>query len=555
MKQTAVALLGLSLLAWVYARAAAGPIVFEDATDAAALARHLEKKPGHRPWRYAHGAGWGDVNGDGKPDLYLGAFAARKWYQGAEAPVPNMLFLNGRDGFSLVEDKTLQFLGRDARCAGVLFADLDNDGDLDLVVANHVTSPDHQGARLFENHKGKYRDVTPTKGDWPARIGMRNVSVINFNNDGLLDLVIADGSYGKAQKAAAKLIVLANQGKFQFKEVSAKLGLPQQETLGLGLAIGDVNQDNVPDIFVAGSNRLFVSDPFSPLPSAEKDMGEWAWKYHEAHPGRFAMPPADVREGLHCGAAFGDLNGDGLLDLVTTEHGVPARIHVYVNNGIKDGIPDLAPVSDTAGIGRLFPRGTRDNPIKTTHVAIQDIDNDGKPDLFLAVIFKDERGRVQPVVLKNLSEKGGQIKLAEPPFEKMVGYYAPAPLADYDGDGRVDVFLASWFENLPNYLFRNVTEGGNWLTVRVAGKGPGLNTMGIGAVVRIYEAGHAGEAAHLLGRKDIAVGTGYASTEEAVAHLGLGTAKKCDVEVTWGKQKVRRARVAANQAIAVEFSR
>ena len=160
---------------------------------------------------------------------------------------------------------------------------------------------------------------------------------------------------------------------------------------------------------------------------------------------------------------------------------------------------------------------------------------------------------MQPVVLKNLSEKGGPIKLAEPPYDKMIGYYAPAPLADYDGDGRVDVFLASWFENLPNYLFRNVTEGGNWLTLRVAGKGPTYNSMGIGAVVRIYQAGHAGEAAHLLGRKDIAVGTGYASTEEAAAHLGLGAAKECDIEVTWGKQKVRRTRVAANQAIAVIF--
>ena len=372
MHRIMVALLALGFLSWDCAGVAAGPILFKDVTDAAGLARHLEKKPGHKPWRYAHGAGWGDVNGDGKPDLYVGAFAARKWYQGSDAPVPNMLFLNGTNGFTLVEDKTLQFLERDARCAGVLFADLDNDGDLDLVVANHVTSKDHQGTRLFENQKEKYRDVTSTKGDWPARIGMRNVSVIDFNNDGLLDLVIADGSYGKAQKAAARLIVLANKGKFQFEEVSAKLGLPQQDTLGLGLAIGDVNQDNMPDIFVAGSNRLFVSDG--------------AARYREAHPGRFAMQPADVREGLHCGAAFGDLNGDGLLDLVTSEHGVPARIHVYVNKGIKDGIPDLIEVSDTAGVGRLFPKGTRDNPIKTTHVAIQDMDNDGKPDLFLAVI-------------------------------------------------------------------------------------------------------------------------------------------------------------------------
>lgn len=522
------------------------PIVFQDVTAETGLARHLEKHPRHRPWRYAHGAGWGDVNNDGRPDLYVGAFAARKWYEGADAPVPNMLFLNGEDGFTLAEDETVQFLERDARCAGVLFADLDNDGDLDLLVANHVQRQGrHQGSKLFENlGRGKFRDATPPGDAWPATIGMRNASAIDVNGDGLLDLVLADGSYGRDAEAKAKLLVLENKGDFRFDEVSARLGLPQNKTQGLGLAVGDVNQDNVPDVFVAGSNRLFVS--------------EGPGKYREAHPGRFAMPPADKNEGLHCGAAFGDLNGDDLLDLVTTEHGVPARIHIYVNRGVKNGIPDLVEVTQSAGAGRLFPRGTREGPVKTTHVALRDMDNDGRPDLVLAVVYRDDRGRLQPVVLRNLSEPGGELKFTEPPYERMVGYYAPAPLADYDRDGRVDLFMASWFENLPNRLFRNVTPGGNWLTVRVeperaGGREPRLNPMGIGAIVRVYRAGHAGEARHQLGRCDIAVGTGYAGCEEALAHLGLGGVKQCDVVVTWGGHEARQTNVPANQAMTMKM--
>lgn len=521
---------------------AAEPIVFEDVTARAGLAKVLETVPGQRPWRYAHGAGWGDVNGDGRPDLYIGAFAGRKWYEGAESPTPNFLFINGPDGFSVDGDKTLQFKEGNARCSGVLFADLDNDGDQDLMVCNHASGPKHQGSKLFENTGGgKFREATPGDDVWPGRIGMRNASVLDFNGDGLLDLILADGSYGKLADQKARLIVLKNLGGLKFADASAEFGFPQDKTLGLGLAIGDVNQDGRPDVFVCGSNRLFVSDAKG--------------QYQEDHAGRFSAKPADVREGMHCGASFADLNGDDLLDLVTTEHGVPCRIHVYQNKGVRDGVPDLVEVGEAIGLGSLFPMGTKENPIKTTHVALQDMDNDGRPDMFLAVTYRDEQGRVQPVVLKNLAKRGGDLKFSEPPWDKMNGYYAPAPLADYDRDGRLDVFLASWFENLPNYLMKNVTAGGNWLDVRVAGQGAGRNTMGIGAVVRLYKTGQAGKPDQQLGRYDIVVGTGYASTEEPIAHFGLGEAKDCDLEVTWNGQTMRQTKVAANQALTVTVSK
>jgi hypothetical protein len=179
------------------------------------------------------------------------------------------------------------------------------------------------------------------------------------------------------------------------------------------------------------------------------------------------------------------------------------------------------------------------------------MDNNGRPDLFLAVVYEDEQGRVQPLVLNNLSQKGGSLKFSEPPYEKMTGYYAPAPVGDFDRDGRLDIFLASWFENLPNRLYRNVTPGGNWLNVRVEGNGQDRNTQGIGAVVRIYTSGHASQPQHQLGRRDIAVGAGYASCEEAAAHFGLGDATTCDIEITWGAKKVQRTKVAANQTVSI----
>ncbi len=513
---------------------AAEPFAFEDVTESSGLAAQFENAPGKRPWRYAHGAAWGDVDGDGRPDLFAGAFAGRKWFTGDDAPVPNLLLLNQKSGFVRADAEPLEARAANSRCAGAAFLDLDNDGDLDLVVTNHMQKSDHGGSRLFENQGGgKWRDVTPDAAPWTSGLGMRNVSAIDVNRDGRLDLILTDGSYGKGADQRAKLWVLANRGGWKFEDVGESLGFPAGNTLGLGLAVGDVNDDGTFDLFVAGCNRLFVSDANG--------------KYREAHASRFQFPPADVREGLHCGAAFGDLNGDGLLDLVTTEHGVPARLHLFHNRGVKDGAPDLVEVSESTGIGGLLPKGTRELPIKTAHVALRDMDHDGRIDIVTTMLATNDAGQLQPVVLRNISPRGGELKFSPIPTDRLVTYYAPGPVADFDRDGRVDLFLPSWFEQVPNRLYRNVSQGGHWLTVRVTGSGQNANPMGIGAVVRAYSPGHLGEPEHLLARSDIAVGTGYASGEEALAHLGLGEATRCDLRITWGNKLFDRANAAADK--------
>ncbi len=530
---------GLLLIVCRTSSAEDGVIRFEDVTSATRLATHLESTPAARPWRYAHGAAWGDINNDGRPDLYAGAFAARKWFTGSEAPQPNWLFLNRGATFESVNESDVQFRDGTSRCAGSLFADLDQDGDLDLIVANHVMRAEQGGSRLFENlGDSKFRDVTPNAAPWTSGLGMRNVAVIDLDDDGRLDLILADGSYGKNANARAKLIALQNEGAWRFRDVTSKIGLPAGDTLGLGLAVGDVNDDGKLDVFVAGCNRLFVSTE--------------AARFREAMPGKLSMPAADVSEGSHCGAAFGDLDGDGDLDLVTTEHGVPARIHVFQNRGVKNAEPDLIEVSQEIGLGELFPKGTRELPIKTAHVSLQDFDNDGRIDLLLTVIAKSADGVLQPVVLKNLSSRPGELRFQPLPFDRMTTYYAPGPVADFDRDGRLDIFLPSWFENVPNALFRNVTEGGHWLTVRVVGQSPKRNSMGVGATVRIFAAGHLGDDPHRMGRADISIGNGYASGEEALAHFGLGKQTTCDVLVSWGQQHVERKNVSIGKLLTIE---
>ena len=514
----------IGLLIWVRPGLQAAeepPIVFEDVTAPMGLTAHLAG------WQLAHGAAWGDVTNNGFPELYIGAFADRPIYGEPNAPIPNMLFLNEKTRFTLSPDEGIRFDKMRARTSMALFVDLNNSGRLDLLVGTHGAGPD---TRLYENRwPAEFRNVTP---DWPRRLEMRNATAIDLDQDGLLDLIFLDGAYNGNNQS---VMALRNLGNYRFEDVTAQYGLPTSGARGLGSAIGDVNNDGRPDLFIADSNRLFVSG---------KDG-----RYREYKPGVFRQHKFSD---WPCGAAFADLTGNGLLDLVFTVHGQPAQVFLYVNRGIDDdGMPVFEHATEAAGLDLDFRQVPKGVPVLGSQLALVDLNHNGRRDIMLGMIHKDEQGRLQPFVLRNTGVVDGIPRFAAPPTASLLGYYATAPVTDFDRDGRVDIFLANWHDNLQSHLFRNVTAGGNYLTVRVTGNAPKLNRMGVGATVRLYAEGKAGDMAHLLSRADITLGNGYSCGNEAIAHFGLGAVARCDVEITWQGHQVRRTGVAANQHLMV----
>jgi hypothetical protein len=505
---------------------------FHDVTEEAGLVEPLAGMMGH-------GAAWGDYDGDGWIDLFVGGFCDRpvQEYQPADGPVSAKLLRNCGDGtFEPVRQLATAFVGR---TSGAVFADLDNNGTLELYAANnarprHGPLPEAQRTAkrlrsiLFRNDGGTLVDIASQSGACPETLNAaRNVGVFDFSGDGLLDLLVVEDRFGGSHSR-----LFENLGELTFRDANRAAGLPLG-VFGLGLAVADVNGDQRPDFFIPHSNRFFLSKGDGTY--RESDELNRTFKWQPLH-----------GEDWPCGAAFGDLNRDSRFDLVLAIHGRPARNRVYLNEGVADGVPRFRDVTREAGWPESLPQ-------KCPHVEIQDFDNDGLADVYLSAGWRDAGGNVTPLVYRNAGVRGGvpRFETTEKPLPSGEMVYFPAgPSGDFDRDGRIDLFLVNWFRGDRCRLMQNVSPMRHWLDVRVVGRS--VNRMGIGSQVKVYSAGQLGNAAKLLGFQELSIGYGYASGQPAVCHFGLGDESSVDVEVLLMNGKtVTRTGVEADQVLVV----
>lgn len=508
---------------------------------------------------FGHGAGWGDADGDGWIDLYVGTF-------NKNGNKPNMLFHNTNGKFSLDKQKSLKI---STRATGVVFADLDNDGDLDLYVGSmpHVKE-NATGNSLFRNEgKGVFTDISKGNEACPEAFGGRSATVLDYDGDGLLDILAGEDpmpNYNGSKTKSSRLF--HNKGNLKFEDVSLAAGLPAGVP-GYGVAAADVNNDGWPDFFLAandGGDILFINDKNGKFHEAPGSRELFAWKN-------------SGNSNMVCGITFGDVNRDGLLDIVLGPHFKrpwlePQPIRLFLNKGNKNGNPEFEEVTEAAGLKPLH--------MKAPHVEIQDFDNDGWPDIYTSIV-KFKEGIPYPSIAKHLGMKNGIPNFREDAMavndfpnqsdveqakkgstdkffdkvlaDKKILYGAPGPTGDYDNDGKLDMFIASWWPEAPSILLHNETPGGNWLQVTVAGN-PNVNRMGVGSRINIYRAGKTHDASSLLGSQEISIGFGYASGHQAMAHFGLGKEKAVDIQVILpnGKGIVWEKNVKANRRINIE---
>jgi tetratricopeptide (TPR) repeat protein len=302
-----------------------GDGTFEDATQRAGLG-------GERDWPTS--AAFADLDGDGDLDLYVCHYAA--WDPAVAQPcphpfreghfmycgprtfdaMPDHVFRNDHGRFvDLSDEAGVTAADREGRGLGVVAADFDDDGRVDLFVANDLNAN-----YLFHNEGGfRFRELgmeagVATNADGGYLAGM-GVAFGDLSGDGLEDLAVTN-FYGESTT------FYQNLGSGQFADRTRAIGLfaPTRYLLGFGIAFLDANNDGHLDLAIANGHVNDMSPQIPYHMPAALLLGDGGGRVRDVSVE--AGDPWSIPR-LGRGLAIGDLDNDGKADLVIVSQGQP----------------------------------------------------------------------------------------------------------------------------------------------------------------------------------------------------------------------------------------
>jgi hypothetical protein len=444
-----------------------------------------------------HGVMFADVDKDGWADLYITMIF--------DKPMPDLFFRNlGNDTFAN-EAAPRRIADFDGGSHGACWADLDNDGDYDLVNGTTWDNPHYPNHNnIFENNgDGTFTEVTPLCMQ-QRREQTRGVICFDADRDGDLDIFCVSGWKGSGDAPGERNEIYENKGHFRF--AALKSGPLYDCPAGQGAS--DTDYDGDGDIDVIACNR-------------DGDLN--VLRNDGAFNSFTKIDPVSIgiRHRAYSGVTTADINGDGDLDMILVDADDAGHLYRNVGNG-------------TFCFVRSFSR------VDGYMAGLADLDNDGDLDLVFAGDNK-----------AYLNDGAGIFTIG--PAVPVSGINDPRAIAfaDIDNDGDLD--FAVGVKRSRNWLVRNDhARENNWLKVRLVS--PVGQAGAFGAKVKIYPAGKARKSS-LLGLREARSNYGYLGQDDAVLHFGLGSYESVDIVVVFldGSQ-VAATDVPANQTVAVESS-
>jgi enediyne biosynthesis protein E4 len=511
----------------------AGPPWFVDVTDEVGLDFTHDAGPVgddyFMPQQVGSGAAVFDFDNDGRLGIYL------LQNGGPKSRSTNRLYRQMDDGKfrDVSAGSGLDISGYNM---GVAIGDVNNDGLPDVLVTQY------SGVKLFLNlGGGKFRDVTKEAGlDNPS--WGTSAAFFDYNRDGWLDLALVcyvdydptwpcTGPNGKRDYCAPKTFkgrvsrLFKNLGRegageagVRFQDVTIESGLGRIPGPGLGVLCADFNGDGWPDIFIANDgepNRLWIN---------QRDGKTFR---EEAVPRGLAYFSGAVAQ-AGMGIAYGDVDGDGLLDVFVTH--LAEETHTLWRQGPTGLYLDRTPRSGIldshwrgTGFGTLFGdftnSGRLDLAIVNGGVFAQATAGDGSLGPFWSYY-----GQRNQLFAGDGTGRFRDVSLANPAFCGKMNVARGLACGDFNRDGGLDLLVTTIAGRAR--LYRNVAPNrGHWLSVRAFD--PALKRDALGSRVEVRAGGrrwvrwfHPAES--------------YLCSNEPRAHFGLGaTARAERIEVTW----------------------